>query len=119
MKIISKQQDLFGTDVYRLEDTSKPYAYRPTSEHTVNQNPNKSNNMTTVRTVVPVLTKVDGVTLASNSFSATTKFTALQQITNDVERVLAFDEHIKFLQAARADILEGRLPVAAYNFVKP
>lgn len=117
MKIISKQQDLFGTDVYRLEDASKPFAYRATTEHTVQPNANKSNNMVTIRTVVPVVVDTLGFPSVSNSFSMVTKFAALQQITNQTERALAFDKHIAFLEAARSDILEGRLPTAAYTLV--
>ena len=117
MNIISKQQDLYGTDIYRLEDVSKPFAYRATTEHTVQPNANKSNNMVTIRTAVPVVVDTLGVPSAPNTFSMVTKFAALQQITNQTERALAFDEHMAFLEAARSDILEGRLPTAAYTLV--
>lgn len=117
MNIISKQQDLYGTDIYRLEDASKPFAYRATTEHTVQPNANKSNNMVTIRTAVPVVVDTLGVPSAPNTFSMVTKFAALQQITNTTERALAFDEHMAFLEAARLDILEGRLPTAAYTLV--
>lgn len=115
MNIIAKQQDLLGTDKYRDDsNASVPMAYRPTTEHTVSSNPRGTSNMSTVRTVVPVVITVDGVTSSQNQFPMTTKFASLQAITNDVEREKAFDSHMAFLTAAKTDILAGRLPVQAY-----
>lgn len=109
--IVSKQNDIYGIDKYRFNDVSVPVAYRHNIEMQVAENPRKTSNTVTVRSVTPIVKVIDGSSVSTDSFVATTKFTALQQVTNAAERAACFDKHVAFLLAARADILEGRLPL--------
>lgn len=112
LAILSKDNDLLGTDKYRETDKTVPMAYRPTVEMSVNANASGTNNNVTVKSTFPVVTTVNGVTTSKDSFLMVSKFSSLQHITNDVERAKAFDDHIKFLGKARASILDGQLPDA-------
>lgn len=114
--ILSKQNDVVGVDRYRVNDASIPAAYRPRIDFSCLTNPRGTSNTMTVRSEAPIVKTVDGVTTSSDMFLMTTKFTSLQQVTSDELRAKIFDDHIAFLQKARADILEGRLPMNAYTF---
>lgn len=91
-------------------------AFRPVVEMTAVPNPRQTSNTMTVRSIHPLVVNVDGVTKSNDSFVMTTKFTSLQHVTNDTERAAIFDSHIAFLLAARASILEGRLPLVPMTF---
>jgi hypothetical protein len=110
---IAKQTDTLGSDRYRDEITSVPLAYRPTITHTIQQNGSGSSNSVIVRASAPSLTVVNGITTSTDTFLATSKFTALQQITDNVTRAKAYDDHIRFLIATRATNLNGQLPSTA------
>lgn len=114
--ILSKQNDIVGTDKYRVNDTSIPAAYRPSLDFSCVTNPRGTSNTMTVRSQGPIVKTVDDVTTSTDMFLMTTKFTSLQQVTSDVLRAKIFDDHVAFLMVARADILEGRLPMNAYTF---
>jgi len=113
LTILSKQTDAIGQDTYRSEVESIPRAYRPMIFMSVAPNPRATSNSVQIRSVYPLLNVVDGITTSQNQFVMVTKFTSLQHVTNDVERAKIFDDHIAFLQQARASILEGRLPTTA------
>lgn len=108
--ILSKDNDLLGTDKYRDTTKTIPMAFRATIDMSVNQNSTATNNNVSVRSVHPVVKDISGVTTSSDSFLAVTKFSSLQHITNDVERAACFDNHVAFLLAARSSILDGQLP---------
>ena len=107
---ISKQTDTLGSDRYRDEISGVPLAYRPTITHTVQQNGTGSSNSVIVRVSAPSLVVANGITTSTDTFLATSKFTALQKITDDVTRAKAYDDHIRFLIATRATNLNGQLP---------
>lgn len=107
---ISKQTDTLGSDRYRDEVAGVPLAYRPNITHTVQQNGTGSSNSVIVRVSAPSLTVVNGITTSTDTFLATSKFTALQKITDDATRAKAYDDHIRFLIATRATNLDGQLP---------
>lgn len=111
LSIVSKQNDIYGIDKYRFNDNSIPVAYRHSIEMQVAENPRKTSNTVTVRSVTPIVKVIDGSSVSTDSFVATTKFTALQQVTSATQRAACLDKHIAFLQKARDDILEGRLPL--------
>lgn len=112
MDILSKQTDALGVDQYRDNLAGVPMAYRPTISHSAALNPKGTSVSVQVRSTYPIVNEVNGVKTSTDQFLMQTKFTALQHVTNDTERAAIFDKHIEFLQAARASILEGRLPVA-------
>lgn len=112
IKILSKDNDLLGTDLYRDDNKAIPMAFRPTITHSVNKSASGTNNQVTVKSLHPVLVAIAGVTTADDSFLVVTKFSALQHIVNDDERAAAFDNHVKFLIKARQAILDGELPDA-------
>mgnify|MGYP001040302262 CR=1 FL=1 len=107
---LSKQTDTVGIDRLRDEISGTPLAYRPTVTHTVQANASGSSNSVLVRVAVPCVLTVDGVTSATDTFLATSKFTSLQKITNDAERAKAYDDHIRYLIATRGSNLLGQLP---------
>lgn len=108
--VISKQTDALGTDRLRDDVSGIPLAFRQTINHTVQQNSNGSSNSVLVRVTAPSLKTVDGVVTSTDSFLATSKFTALQKITDDQLRAKAYDDHIRYLIATRATNLLGQLP---------
>lgn len=112
IKILSKDNDLIGTDTYRDDTKAIPLAYRHTIAMSINPNASGSNNMVTVKSVRPVvITAADGKVSSSDSFLGTFKFSALQHVTNDVERALCYDKLLEFLKlpAVRTAILDGQL----------
>lgn len=109
---ISKQTDTLGSDRYRDEVAGVPLAYRPTITHTIQQNGTGSSNSVVVRASAPSLITINGITTSTDTFLATSKFTALQKITDDVTRAKAYDDHIRFLIATRRTNLNGQLPSA-------
>lgn len=111
IKIISKDNDILGTDKYRDDDATIPLAYRQTMELSVSPNASGTNHNVSLKTVVPVVNTIDGVTVSNDSFLAVTKFSALQHITNDTERAAAYDKHVAFLSNAevREAFLNGQL----------
>lgn len=109
---IVKDNDMFGRDLLR-SDRAVPLAFRPTIEHTVRQSANKNNNNTTVEAIVPQMRIVDGLTVSTDAFKATFKFTALQHISNDDDANLAIDSLLVYIAAHRATIIAGSKPLTA------
>lgn len=107
---ISKQTDTIGTDRYRSEVSGIPLAYRQTITHTVQPNSTGSSNSVIIRVNAPSIIVKDGITTSNDAFLATSKFTALQKITDDEKRAKAYDDHIRYLIATRASNLDGQLP---------
>lgn len=116
LAILSKDIDVLGIDKYRDTSPSKPMAFRPSLEMSVNQNSTGTNNNVSVRSIYPLIKDVNGVTTSTDSFLMTTKFSALQHVTNDVERAEIYDDHLEFLTKARTAILFGELPKVAITF---
>lgn len=114
--ILSKQNDVVGVDKYRVNDLTIPAAYRPLIDFSCVTNPRGTSNTMTLRSEAPIVKTADGIVTSTDMFLMTTKFTSLQQVTSDALRAKIFDDHVAFLQKARADILEGRLPMNAYVF---
>lgn len=110
IKILSKDTDLIGTDKYRDDTKSIPLAFRHTVDMSVNPNASGTNNMVTVKSNLPLVVTVDGRSQSSDSFLMTTKFSALQHVTDDAARASIFDKHIEFLTKSKAAILDGQLP---------
>lgn len=107
---ISKQTDTIGTDRYRDEISGIPLAYRPTINHTVQPNNTGSSHSVIIRVNAPSVITKDGITTSNDAFLATSKFTALQKITDDATRAKAYDDHIRYLIATRTSNLDGQLP---------
>lgn len=110
IKILSKDNDLVGTDKYRDDTKSVPLAYRHTIDMSVNPNASGTNNMVTVKSTLPVPAIVDGRATSNDAFTVSTKFSSLQHITNDVERAAVLTKHIEFLTKAKDAMLDGQLP---------
>lgn len=116
LQLLSKENDVIGTDKYRLEDPTIPAAYRPTCELTVRQNADRSNNNVTIVSRVPVvITASDGSKTSKDTFVASFKFSSLQNVTNDAERLACFDNLQKVITAAKTQILAGMLPQTALS----
>lgn len=109
-KHISKQTDVLGTDRLRDEIPEIPLAYRQTINHTVQSNSDGSSNSVLIRVAAPSLKVIDGIATSTDTFLATSKFTALQKITDDTLRAKAYDDHIRYLIATRSTNLQGELP---------
>lgn len=110
--ILSKDNDLFGTDRYRDNNKTVPMAHRATIDMSVNPNASGTNNQVTIKSLEPVIRTIDGVVSSDDSFLVVTKFSSLQHITNDAERERAFDNHLRFLITGKQAILDGQLPDA-------
>lgn len=115
IKILSKDNSPYGKDYYRDTDATVPAAFRATHEHSCDMNKSGTNSNVNIRTQVPVVYEIDNRSASANAFSMRTYFTSLQHITSEVEREKAFDEHIKLLVLARADVLTGTLPDEPYD----
>lgn len=115
IKILSKDNSPYGKDYYRDTDATVPAAFRATHEHNCDMNKSGTNSNVNIRTQVPVVYAIDNRSASTNAFSTRTYFTSLQHITSDIERKKAYDEHLKFLVLARADVLAGTLPDVPYN----
>lgn len=107
---ISKQTDTIGTDRHRDETPGVPLAFRQTITHTVQPNSTGSSNSVIIRVNAPSIIVKDGITMSTDAFLATSKFTALQKITDDEKRAKAYDDHIRYLIATRTSNLDGQLP---------
>lgn len=116
LQLLSKENDVIGTDKYRLEDSKIPAAFRPTCELTVRQNADQSNNNFTIVSRVPVVvTASDGSITSKDTFVASFKFSSLQNVTKDAERVACLDNLLKVITAAKVQILAGMLPQTALS----
>lgn len=117
-KILSKDVDAFGTDTYRDDNTAIPLAYRPTIVETINPNKEGTNNMVTVEVKVPVVEVIGGLTTSNNTFRCTAKFTALQSVTADAERIRALEVMIEYLTKRKDTLSQGVLASAAVTLTK-
>lgn len=118
LTLLSKEQDVIGTDKYRANDPAIPLAYRASATMTVNPNADSSNHQVTVQTVKPVVV-VDatrGITSSPASFRMTTKFNALQDRTDTVARTKCIEAHIEALTLLKNQIADGMLPTSAPAF---
>lgn len=111
--IIQKDNDQLGTDIYRSKDLTIPMAYRPSIVHTSRMSANGNNLNQTIETQVPLVRLVDGLTVSSDAFKASFKFSALQHVVNDAEREECFDALLKYLTVNKADIINGRKPIGS------
>lgn len=118
LKILSKDVDAFGTDTYRDDNAAIPLAFRPTIVETINPNKEGTNNMVTVEVKVPVVETIGGVTASNNTFRCTAKYTALQSVTADAERVRALDLMIEYLTIRKNTLTQGVLAPAAVTLTK-
>lgn len=109
---VQKDADQLGTDILRDKDNTIPMAYRAKVVHTSRSNPNGSNINQTIDSTVPVVRLVDGLTVSTDTFKATFKFSSLQHIVNDTERALAFDALVAYMGANRDVILRGEKPAS-------
>lgn len=109
-KYISKQTDALGNDRLRDEVPGIPLAFRQTINHTVQSNSDGSSNSVLVRVAAPSVRVIDEIVTSTDTFLATSKFTALQKITDDTTRAKAYDDHIRYLIATRSSNLQGELP---------
>lgn len=118
IKILSKDIDSFGTDVYRDDNATIPLAYRATVTQMVNPNTTGTNNQVTIKVRVPVVTTTNGVTTSNDRFEFIGKFTALQAVTADAERTRCIDLAIEYLNGAKASIANGILPATVITMTK-
>lgn len=110
LKILQKDNAFVGTDVYRANDVAVPAAYRAGLVHSHNINQNGSNHQVTIKSTVPVVTVIDGISQSNNAFLGVIKFSSLQSITSDTEREACYDNLIAYAIVAKANILSGTLP---------
>lgn len=110
-RCISKQPDLLGSDVYRQMIDGVPNAFLPVITHGISKSPRGTSHTVNVRSVAPSIRNVDGAVTSSDQFLMTTKFTALQHITDQATRAAIYDNHIAFLIASRDTNLAGELPL--------
>lgn len=110
MKIESKDNSVYGEDVYRDRSVLVPRAFQPTLTHSVSINKTGTNANVTIRSDDYVVVDVDGRQLSTDRFILSTKFTALQAVTAVEVRERIFDTHIAALVAAKQQILNGTLP---------
>lgn len=110
---VQKDNDQLGTDILRSADTSIPMAYRPGLTHTSRASANGSNLNQTIEAKVPLVRLVDGLAVSTDSFKATFKYSALQHVTNDVERYEAFDALVAYITTHREEICTGRKPASS------
>lgn len=118
IKILSKDIDAFGTDLYRDDNAAVPLAFRATVTHSVNPNSAGTNNQVTVKVRVPVVTTINGVATSTDQFEFIGKFSALQSVTADAERARCLDLAIEYLTATKASIINGILPPAPVTLTK-
>lgn len=114
--IVQKDNDQIGTDIWRSKDLSLPIAYRPSLNHTSRASANGNNYNQSIDVKVPLVRLVDGLVVSSDAFKASFKFSALQHVVNDQERSEAFDALIVYVKAHKADIINGRKPIASADF---
>lgn len=110
MKVESKDNSIYGEDIYRNRNVLVPRAFQPTISHSVSINKQGTNANVTVRSDDFVVVEVDGRQLSTDRFILSTKFTALQAVTAPEVRERIFDTHIAALVAAKQQILSGVLP---------
>mgnify|MGYP001155424208 CR=1 FL=1 len=118
LKILSKDVDATGTDIYRDDNATIPLMYRATVTESIKANASGTNNNVNVHVKVPVITTVNGITTSTNSFNCNIKFTALQNVVADTERVRALDVAIEYLNARKTTLVQGILPPTAVTLTK-
>lgn len=111
-----KDNDMFGRDILRSTETGVPLAYRPTIEHSTRQSANKNNNNQTIDAIVPIVRVVDGLSVSTDSWKATFKFSALQHIEDATGANLAFEALVQYIMANKAAIISGSKPSSAADF---
>ena len=118
LTLLSKEQDIIGTDRYRANDPAIPMAFRASATMTVNPNADNSNHQVTVQTVKPVVVTdtSNGVTSSPAAFRMTTKFNALQDRTDNVARTKCIEAHIEALTLLKTQIADGMLPTGVPAF---
>lgn len=111
-----KDNDMFGRDILRSTETGVPLAYRPTIEHSTRQSANKNNNNQTIDAIVPIVRVVDGLSVSTDSWKATFKFSALQHIENAAGADLAFEALVQYIMANKTAIINGSKPSSTADF---
>lgn len=111
-KYVVKDNDMFGQDILRAVSQTLALAFRPTVTHTNRQSANKLNNNQTIESIVPQVRLVDGMSVSTDAYKATFKFSALQHIINDGDANLAIDALLAYINTHRAAIIAGTKPIA-------
>ena len=107
LTIYSQSASPLGTTIYRFTGIVAPAQFVPTLTVTTSRNRTGTNVMYKAVVDYPLITTVDGVTLAPNHFKFNFEFTALQSVENNSERERVLDEVIAFLTAHRDEITAG------------
>lgn len=113
---VQKDNDQIGTDLLRSKSSVNPLGFRPTLTHTARKSANGANLNQTIETIAPVVRLVDGLSVSSDAFKATFKYSALQNIVNDAERFEAFDALIAYVIANREGICNGVKNASSSDF---
>lgn len=110
--ILQKDNDQLGTDIWRDKDITIPMAYRPTLTHLSRANATGTNLNQTIESSVPVVRLVDGLTVSTDAFKATFKFSALQHVVETESREQCFDALMTYLVTNRRAIVDGTKPLS-------
>lgn len=97
------------TAIWRKEDTTLPPLYRPTIKLVVKPNSTGTNVNMTLKSVTPIVSTVNGVTVSTNSRVLTVSYTALQNVV-DSSNGADIDAMIAALTALKQSLVQGRLP---------
>lgn len=116
-KVIVKDNDIFGRDLYRASIAGVPLGFQPTLEHVVRQSANKNNNNTTIEAISPIVRLVDGLAVSTDAYKASFKFTALQHVEDDKAADLVIDAVLAYIGTHRATIKAGLKPTTATTIV--
>ena len=117
LQILSKDVDAIGTDVYRDDDATVPLMHRATITESIKANASGTNNNVSVHVKVPVVVTSNGVTTSTDSFNVHVKYTALQNVVADTERVRALELAIEYLIARKATLVQGILSNSAVSLI--
>lgn len=112
ISVYSASQGPIGRTEYRFVGVTAPAQYIPRLTMTTKQNTAGTNVDSRIDVSYPLVTEVDGVSTAPNTFRASVTFTALQSVVNNTERVRVLDELIAFLTANKTKIVNGDATVS-------
>jgi len=109
INIYSASQGPLGVSVYTFDGVTAPAQFVPTLSAETEMNKDKTNIQYRVRIEYPLVTTVDGVTLAPNIIRANFNFTALRNVLANTEKERVIDELIAYLTAHKAKIVSGNV----------
>lgn len=107
ISVYSSAQGPLGTTVYTFDGVSAPAQFIPTLTVETEMNAAKTNTQYRIRVEYPLVTTVDGVTLAPNTLRANFSFSALRNVINTAEKQRIIDEIKDFLNANVDHIING------------